>query len=542
MCGIICLVRYNNSYPAFSEEEIQSCLETIKARGPDSCSYKIFNYGQVHILLGFTRLAIIDTSEKAMQPFTSSHTTVITNGEVYNYHDLIKKYDITTASSSDCEIIMHLARIIPISSMLRYELDAEFASVILSHDRNKLYAARDRYGVRPLYYGYNNNTQTIGFGSELKSLHPCMEYVEQVVPGKLATINLNVCKYDLNKIIEWNTYFDSKYDIEQITLSRDEIKLSVKKLLTNAVEKRLNSDREIGFLLSGGLDSSLIVAIASRIIGPKNMVCFSIGIESSPDVIAAKSVVEYLGIKNHVIIPFDVNIGINNLEQTIKTVETYDVTTIRASVPQYTMAQYIKNNTSVKVLLSGEGSDEIHGSYRYFRDAPNPEEFDKERLRLLKDLYLFDNKRTDRTMAGSGLEVRVPFLDFDYVNFIMGLDPSLFMYGNNQMEKQLIRDSFEGYLPHDILYRSKEAFSDAVSSTEVNWADAVIRMATKSITTQDMEKKYETNQPLTPDAFYFRKQFDIIYPNRSNVLPYYWLPKFQKEKVIDPSARVLRCY
>ncbi len=209
------------------------------------------------------------------------------------------------------------------------------------------------------------------------------------------------------------------------------------------------------------------------------------------------------------------------------------------------MAEYIRKKTNIRVLLSGEGSDEIHGSYRYFRDAPSPTEFHTETVRLLQDLCYFDNQRTDRSMAGNGLEVRVPFLDYAYVEFIMSIDPELLMYKKDYMEKQIIRGSFVGYLPNEILYRSKEAFSDAVSSDTVNWAKYIQIMADKIVADSDLEvanSKFSHNIPKTKDALYFRNIFEEIYPGRSNVIPYYWLPKFQKEEVLDPSARVLKCY
>ena len=207
------------------------------------------------------------------------------------------------------------------------------------------------------------------------------------------------------------------------------------------------------------------------------------------------------------------------------------------------MAKYINENTNIRVLLSGEGSDEIHGSYRYFRDAPNAIEFHIETIRLLKELCYFDNQRTDRTMASNGLEVRVPFLDFDYVNFITKVNPTLLMFTDKNMEKQIVRDSFRGYLPDEILYRSKEAFSDAVSNSEVNWATSIQIVANSKITDNDLETcKYSVNIPKTKDALYFRKIYESIYSNRDNVIPHYWLPRFQKEEIFDPSARVLKCY
>ncbi|CAH6420440.1 Glutamine-dependent asparagine synthetase [uncultured virus] len=515
--------------------------------------------------MGFARLAIVDTTMNGMQPFTDmSGSTVVCNGEIYNYRELIDKHDLEDdiISNSDCAVLLPLYHKVGIKEMLLNELDAEFATVLYASESNRIYAARDRYGVRPLYYGFNNTTRTIGFASELKALHNIMEHVEQVRPGDLLEIDMMIYAPDVSSLVHASPYYSYNNlspgspsvvhpgssairSLPSCSLPNDRsvIMGHLRTLFTEAVSKRLSADRSVGFLLSGGLDSSLIVAIASRILGPSNMVCFSVGDPSSPDVIAAKQVCEYLGITNHHIIPFSPTLGILNLDRTIEMIETYDVTTIRASVPQELMAQYIKKHTDVCVLLSGEGSDEIHGSYRYFRDAPSAEEHHTESVRLLRDLCYFDNQRTDRTMAGNGLEVRVPFLDYAYVEYVLTSNPELWCYREGQMEKQLLRDSFRGYLPDSVLYRSKEAFSDAVSSSETNWIDHLKATAIQAVCERpDNSYSWLINPPLTTDAIYMRLLFEQFYPGRDCVLPYYWLPRFQTEAVVDPSARVLKCY
>lgn len=532
MCGIICLIKNG----IIDIEIAKKCLSKIVPRGPDMQNYKLIQHNNIQIFFGFTRLAIMDMSDAGSQPMTNSdEDMIICNGEIYNYLSLSKEHNIELSSSCDCEILLPLIKKLGIINTVTNEIDAEFAMVTFLKSNAKIHAVRDRYGVRPLYYGYNKECEMIGFASELKALHDIMEYVEQVKPNKMITVNLN------QNILEIETsVYDNYSNINSIGFFKNVecIHSMMKMLLTSAVSKRLSSDREIGFLLSGGLDSSLIVAIASRIIGADKMVCFSVGFENSPDVIAAKQVTNFLGIKNHHIIPFNSKIGIDVIEKVIQTTETYDITTIRASTPQYIMAEYIKNNTNVKVILSGEGSDEIHGSYRYFRDAPNSTEFHNESARLLEELYLFDNKRTDRTMAGNGLEVRVPFLDFEYVKFIYQINPSLLMYTKDNMEKKLLRDSFTGYLPNEILYRSKEAFSDAVSSNDENWANNI----KKYVEEISINNEYKINPPKTKEALYYRNIFDKYYKNRCNIIPHYWLPRFQKVEMLDPSARELKCY
>ncbi|ARF10875.1 asparagine synthase [Hokovirus HKV1] len=539
MCGIICIIHYHNkeNYD-FNLDKFKECTDRLKNRGPDKTNYLVIKKENYDIYFGFTRLAIMDTSINGMQPFTNNNGDyVICNGEIYNYLDLAKKYDINLETSCDCEILLPLLNKLDFTNVVN-NLDAEFALIYYNNLENKLFAARDKYGVRPLYYGFSDNL--IGFGSELKSLHSVMDYVEQVKPQ-------NIFQIELDKPRNENVHIERYYDINNVKFNVNNdivlIKQNIRNLLFNAVKKRLIADRPIGFLLSGGLDSSLIVAIASKILGPENITCFSIGIPGSPDIEAAKIVVNYLGIKNHHIIPFLIEEGISILPQVIETIETYDITTIRASTPQYIMAKYIKDNTDIRVILSGEGSDELHGSYRYFYNAPNSIEFNKETKRLLTDLCYFDNLRTDRTMANHGLEVRVPFLDFDYVNYILSIDQNLLMFNDKNMEKKIIRDSFIKLLPEEILYRRKEAFSDAVSNTENNWINSIKIQASKKITMEKLlNNTYIMNKPKTVDALYFRQIFDSIYPNRDNVNPYYWLPKWQKTDVQDPSATILNCY
>lgn len=553
MCGIFCLADFAESNSTDSKIEnakiVSEAVELLYPRGPDSQSTFTFKAGCTNIGLGFTRLSIMDVSNNGMQPFSDQNgNTVICNGEIYNYQELISTYDLETRSNSDCEILLPLFKEFGFRKMLTELLDGEFAICLFSAENNRLFVGRDRFGVRPLYYGYNDETKSFAFGSELKALHSSMQFVEQLKPNTYIELDLEKSYNRSN--MSFHIYYDyTKLSKDDYITDQSTIKSNINRLLTSAVKKRLHSDREIGFLLSGGLDSSLIVAIATRILGPEKITCFSIGIDGSPDVEAAKAVAKYLGITKHHIIPFDMESAIGRLPDVIRTIETYDITTIRASTPQYDMAKYIRENTDIRALLSGEGSDEIHGSYRYFRDAPSAKEFNDECIRLLEELYLFDNLRTDRTMAGNGLEVRVPFLDYEYVEYVFSIDPTLFMYRVDHMEKQIIRDSFEGYLPKEILYRSKEAFSDAVSSDKENWAEKIKTAADKIIPDKEFEifgsadESIELiNKPRTKDALLFRYIFDKIYPGRANVLPHIWLPKFQQTEVLDPSARVLNCY
>lgn len=544
MCGILCLVQYGGK--SLSPEMAQECLKHLAFRGPDRTnSVTVRVNDNVEVFLGFTRLAIMDTSDAGLQPFHDGQDNyVVCNGEIYNYLESAQQHDIKMKTSCDCEIILPLYKKVGFRKMIQQHLDAEFAMVILDKTRGRIHAARDRFGVRPLYYGYNTETGIYGFASELAALHSVMTFVAQVPPHQQVEMVLSPDS-SIPTNISTSAIFIPYYDYKQLVGNpiSENVTTVINHHLTMAVKKRLHSDRPIGFLLSGGLDSSLIVAIATKILGPDNIVCFSIGIEGSPDVAAAKKVVEFLGIKNHHIVPFGVEQGMQALPEVIKYISTYDITTIRASVAQYIMAKYIHDNTNIRVLLSGEGSDEITAGYRYFRDAPNAEELHAETIRLLSELYMFDNLRTDRTMAHWGLEVRVPFLDHDYVELIKTVDPKLLMFTAENMEKKVVRDSFTGYLPHEILYRSKEAFSDAVSSKEVNWYRSIAKHAEATISDQELiTNKFKINPPETKEALYYRRIFDQYYPGRDNIIAHYWLPRFQKERVVDPSATILKSY
>ena len=349
MCGILCIIDYakSNIHEIFSQ-----MLQTLDARGPDNKNFHMIDTNNIQLHMGFTRLAIMDTSNMGLQPFIDNHQCeAICNGEIYNYRELRSKYNIQTVSECDCEVILPVYHRVDFLSLISDELDAEYALIIYDPNKNKIFAARDRYGVRPLYYGYNDETQQIGIASELKALCGTMNYVTQLNPCEYLTIDLNHQNDSMINNISFDVYYNCmNIPIHPLAISDNltNIHSTINLLLTNAVKKRLESDRKIGFLLSGGLDSSLIVAIACKLIGNKNVVCFSVGMHDSDDVLASQQVVKYLGIEQHHIIPFDNDIGIKYLSDVIRTIETYDVTTIRASTPQYIMAKYISDNTDIK--------------------------------------------------------------------------------------------------------------------------------------------------------------------------------------------------
>ena len=299
------------------------------------------------------------------------------------------------------------------------------------------------------------------------------------------------------------------------------ISSDINSILTEAVKKRLISDRPIGCFLSGGLDSSIIASILTRLLRVENkkLKTFSVGLEGSPDIEAARIVSEYLDTDHHELIVTEDDL-FNNIEPTIKQIESYDITTVRASTPMYLLSKWISENTDVIVLFSGEGSDELFGSYLYFKNAPDLDSFQQETHRLIQDLPYFDVLRSDRSTAGAGLEIRVPFLDKKFVNYITSLPPNYKIINDNtQIEKAILRDAFKDYLPDSIINRRKEAFSDGVSKEERSW--------------------YKIIQERVSEEQYYKDIFNKYYPGRDNLIPYLWLPKWSGDTNNEPSARVL---
>jgi asparagine synthase (glutamine-hydrolysing) len=325
----------------------------------------------------------------------------------------------------------------------------------------------------------------------------------------------------------------------------EEIKIDIREKLTLAVKKRLMTDRPLGLLISGGLDSSLIAGITRKLLGPSAAIeSFSIGMPGSPDVEKAKIVASYLNTKHHTV-DFSVENGIAVIRDVIRQLETFDITTIRASVPQYLLSKYISENTDVKVILSGEGSDELFGGYMYSHLAPSNDELQNDSHRLIRELEMFDVLRTDRTTAGNGLEVRVPFLDRGFMRYVLNLDgkyknPNESSGFGKRIEKAILRDAFssDNYIPEEILYRTKNAFSDACG---YDWIPKLQKHFESIISEEEFSSRFEQYPYLTPnskEAFYYRKIFEEFYPSQSHLLKHYWLPNWVVSNN-EPSARLL---
>jgi len=531
MCGIF-------SYLGNVPSNVEKYLNTIQCRGPDKTNYESYN----NVYLGFHRLSINDLSDNGLQPMNYNNCNLICNGEIYNFLELKDKYNFITKSDSDCEIILHMYNLLGIKETVQ-KLDGVFAFILYDKTKNIIYAARDVIGVRPLFIGYNNND--IVFSSESKSLTDICSKVEPFLPGTYKLINLEEDSHILKESLhipffDWN--IKTKYDVDETILCNE-----INTHLTNAVSKRLMSDRPIGCFLSGGLDSSVICSLMTKQMNHK-VVTFAIGMadSNSPDLHYAKIVSDFLKTDHHEV-TYTFDEGFAALDDLIYTLESYDITTIRASMPQYLLSNYIQDYTDIRVLLSGEGPDEHFGGYQYLKMAPNNEELQKELMSLTNNLYLYDVLRTDRTTARFGLEVRVPFLDKEFVRYSLQI-PAEYKRSNDRIEKYLIRKAFDNkenqYLPDEILWRRKNAFSDAVG---YQWVDKLVEKINTIITDEEFNecsRVYKHNPPISKEALYYRKIFEKYYPNRAQLIPKYWMPNSQwiEEEMTDPSALKLNCF
>lgn len=509
MCGIFACL-----YSTKSVEHYVPCYQSIQHRGPDYST--IVKYGD-HVL-GFHRLAINDLSDKGNQPLLLNEMKLICNGEIYNHNELKKIYNFKTESNSDCEIILHMYQRFGMERTLK-ELDGYFAFVLIDNDN--VFIARDRIGVRSLYIGYDKDG-SVWVSSELKAIH---KYVSPTLfPPGMYWHNNKTYTYYKTKKIEY-------YDNFEVTMQ------TTRDLLSAAVEKRVkNTERPIGCFLSGGLDSSLIAALVCKYSNQK-IHTFSIGMENSTDIEYARKVATHLNTIHHEVIVTEKEM-LDAIPEVIKQIETYDTTTVRASTPMYLLSKYVATNTDIRVIFSGEGSDELSGSYAYFKNAPTPNEFYDEAIRLTEDLQYFDVLRCDKSTAGHGLEVRVPFLDNDFVSYYLHINPEFkwfFYYG---YEKYLLRKAFMNLLPSDVLWRTKEAFSDGVSSKRKSWFQ-IIQDHVSTLTLP--ESNYILNPPQLDETKWYRMLFDTYYPECAHVLPYYWLPRWCGD-IVDPSARKLAVY
>ena len=502
-------------------------FEQTVSRGPDDT--KIVDTGDG--LLGFHRLAIMGLAPSGMQPFALDGSYVVCNGEIYGFEkirrDLIEK-GYTFESDSDCEILLPMYR--EYGTDMFAALDAEYALIIYDGQSKEYIAARDPIGIRPLYYGYDKEGVII-FASEPKNLVGLADKIMPFPPGHYYKGGKFVCYTD---IAATDGYAEDGLE----TVCRN-----IHDKLVSGVEKRLVADAKVGFLLSGGLDSSLVCAIAQKK-SHHPIKTFAIGMsEDAIDLKYARQVADYIG-SDHTEIYMTPEQVISSLERVIQILGTFDITTVRASMGMYLICQAIHEQTDIRVLLTGEISDELFG-YKYTDFAPSAEEFQKESQKRIRELHMYDVLRADRCISVNSLEARVPFGDLDFVRYVMSINPELKMnrYGKG---KYLLRHAFEegDYLPPSILWREKAAFSDAVGHSMVDYLKAYADEMYTDEAFAEKCKQYTHAMPFTKESLLYREIFEAYYPGQSDMIADFWMPNKAWEgcNVNDPSARVLSNY
>ena len=522
MCSIIGFSKKTRSV-----SDIRPYFERTHSRGPDMARIIETPTGY----LGFQRLAIMGLTETGMQPFSLDGDYVVCNGEIYGFRALrrrLMEQGYTFQSGSDCEVLLPLYREhgLDMFSML----DAEFALILYDGASGELIAARDPIGIRPLFYGYDTKGGIV-FASEAKNLVGLCAEICPFPPGHYYAHGKFVRYADLTAVDHY------------IRGDLDTVCKGIRDRLIAAVDKRLDADAPLGFLLSGGLDSSLVCAIAGRVLG-KPIRTFAIGMDTDPiDLKYAREAADYIG-ADHTEVTMTRQEVLDALEEVIALLGTWDITTIRASMGMYLCCKAIHEKTDIRVLLTGEISDELFG-YKYTDFAPSDEAFQQEAKKRLEELYMYDVLRADRCISVNSLEARVPFGDLDFVQYVMAVDPALKMntYG---MGKYLLRHAFEKdrLLPDSILWRQKAAFSDAVGHSMV---DDLKAYAEEKYTDSEFEtrrKQYDYCPPFTKESLLYREIFEQCYPGQARMIRDFWMPNRSWEgcDVDDPSARVLSNY
>ena len=522
MCSIM---GYCGSDATF--DDFKKGFDRTVSRGPDDS--RIVDTGKG--LLGFHRLAIMGLTPSGMQPFELDGSYAICNGELYGFEkqkqELIKK-GYSFVSDSDCEILLPMYR--EYGTDMFAMLDAEFACIIYDGKLGEYIAARDPIGIRPLYYGYDSKG-VILFASEAKNLVTLCDKIKPFPPGHYYKDGKFICYCDISKVDK---------------VCHDDLETActhIREKLVAGVEKRLVADAKVGFLLSGGLDSSLVCAIAAKK-SKTPIKTFAIGMsEDAIDLKYAKQVADYIG-SDHTEIYMTPDEVISTLDKLIHLLGTFDITTIRASMGMYLICKAIHEQTDIRVLLTGEISDEIFG-YKYTDFAPSATAFQQEAQKRVHELHMYDVLRADRCISVNSLEARVPFGDLDFVKYVMALDPEMKLnkYGKG---KYLLRHAFEGrdYLPDEILWREKAAFSDAVGHSMVDYLKEYAEQQYSDAEFETACKKYTHAKPFTKESLLYREIFEKYYPGQAEMIVDFWMPNKAWEgcNVNDPSARVLSNY
>jgi asparagine synthase (glutamine-hydrolysing) len=616
MCGIFALLNDDHRY--LTRQYVTEQFEKGKGRGPEFSALKSV---MLKALFGFHRLSINGLNPESHQPLFLGEMALICNGEIYNYKELYKMMGVVPNTGSDCEVILHLYLKYGMEQTLQL-LDGVFAFILvdyrISSEIAKMYIARDPYGVRPLYVMKNeqktrqgDKNTLYGFASELKMLSDIcnvtnvemkktvntrLRYriqndissnldendaytehtIEQFQPGSYSLYELGFKVYSFwepkkENVRYHSTGFQSVIPRDDPAFELPVVLQNIKSYLTAAVHKRCSTtERPIACLLSGGLDSSLIAALVNEYHvarGLPTLETYSIGLAGSEDLKYARIVADHLGTKHTEIVLTEEDF-LNAIPNVIQAIESYDTTSVRASIGNWKLGEYISKNSEAKVIFNGDGSDELCGGYLYMHKAPDSLEFDRECRRLLSDIYLYDVLRSDKSISSHGLEPRTPFLDRAWVQYYLSIPIQLRDHrANKQCEKFLLRSAFDGgdkpLLPAEVLWRRKEAFSDGVSKTSRSLYEIIQEYADARFI-QDDFREYKIGvrvedtiesivllndkmhgvkdhlMPITTEQYYYRKIFEQYYPGMGKIVPYFWMPKYVNAK--DASARTLEIY
>ena len=546
MCGIVCALDLKQDESVLRPQLLEMSKK-IRHRGPDWSGI----YSSQNAVLAHERLAIVDPAS-GMQPLFSEDKQLIlaANGEIYNHRELRKQFEgsYNFQTQSDCEVILALYKEKGISFL--DELNGIFAFVICDEQNDSYLVARDHMGIIPLYMGWDQHG-TLYIASELKALEGLCNKIEIFPPG-------HYLHNGSDELIQWYKRDWMEYDAVKDNETNIQ---TLRKALEDAIHRQLMSDVPYGVLLSGGLDSSITSAVAKKYAEKRietddqsdawwpQLHSFSVGLEGSPDLAAAQKVADHIGTIHHEI-KFTIQEGLDAIKDVIYHLETYDVTTVRASTPMYLMARVIKS-MGIKMVLSGEGADEIFGGYLYFHKAPNAEELHKETVRKLDKLYQYDCLRANKSLAAWGIEGRVPFLDKEFMDVAMSINPQDKMINGERMEKWVLRKAFESYLPESVAWRQKEQFSDGVG---YSWIDTLKEVVEEAVSDQQMEQasfRFPVQTPMSKEEYYYRSIFEEHFPSETAALTVPSVPSIACstptalewdqafKNMIDPSGRAI---
>ena len=544
MCSIFGVLDIKSDPSQLRAQAIEMS-KLLRHRGPDWSGV----YSSDKAILVHERLAIVGVSSGAQPLYNPEKTHILAvNGEIYNHKELAANLEVEFdfQTQSDCEVILALYK--QKGPAFLDDLNGIFAFCLYDEEQDAYLIGRDHIGIIPLYTGHDEHGNFY-VASELKALSPICKHIEEFPPGHFL----------YSKDGKLTPYYKRDWQSYDAVKNNDAKAEDVKDALEAAVKRQLMCDVPYGVLLSGGLDSSVISAITQHFAAKRiedndesdawwpKLHSFSVGLEGSPDLAAAQKVADMIGTIHHPII-FTIQQGIDALKEVIYHIETYDVTTIRASTPMYLMARQIKA-MGIKMVLSGEGADELFGGYLYFHKAPNAQEFHEELNRKVSKLHMFDCLRANKSMAAWGVEARVPFLDKEFVDVAMRINPEAKMCKDEKIEKHILRAGFDGYLPDDVLWRQKEQFSDGVG---YSWIDTLKEYVNEQVTDQELANakfKYPINTPDSKEAYFYRRIFESHFPGdaSANCVPHgksvacstpealAWDASFQNNA--DPSGR-----